>query len=281
MAKHAAHAADDNKPRRKQRQRRERESSKSVQSDRNYRRNSAESLKRSENEYYTSKNRVKTLHSSDSELYVRKHSDGTDFIRGEMPVRYNKPQGDRAVQTEDVYSSKTLRSEVAKPRRSHYSKSSKASDSRRAQPADDKPKGKGIIIVTAIVCVIISVCIGCKIYFDGIAENNNTQSQNKTTSQNITYSENQDDYQSTLVVVTVSGKTIEYNSETVSSPEELEKLISAVKNPTLSLINIDADIDTYNSVAKVLNKHGVNYELMDVDNTSPSIKNEEDENSEE
>lgn len=126
-----------------------------------------------------------------------------------------------------------------------------------------KEKGKGVVIAVAIIAVIIAVAAGTFIYFNGIPAldvKENTEDIQTTTA-----------IHETLVVVTVTDNVITYNSEEIASALELERRISQEENPTLSLVNVGADIDTYNAVATVLNKYGGTYEMMDKKNTNPSI----------
>ena len=75
----------------------------------------------------------------------------------------------------------------------------------------------------------------------------------------------------TLAVVMVSGNEISYNGEVLTSTDELESRLNKEESLTLSLINNNAQAETYNAVATVLNKFGGSYELMNKENTNPSI----------
>ena len=136
---------------------------------------------------------------------------------------------------------------------------------RNTRKKREKQKGKVIIVLVAILAVLIALCVGIYLYLSGVS-NRNFETPVKGTQTETTTEIHQ-----TLVVVTVTEKTITYNGEDIASPLELERRLSAEDNPTLSLVNIDADIDTYNSVAEVLNKYGGTYEMMDMKNTNPSI----------
>ena len=79
----------------------------------------------------------------------------------------------------------------------------------------------------------------------------------------------------TLVAITVSGDTVTYNGEVLSSVDELNNRLSKETDPTISLINNDANASTYNKVVEIVNNYGGNFETMDEDNTNPSINTEE------
>lgn len=138
----------------------------------------------------------------------------------------------------------------------------------RRQRIQEKPqqksKGKGIIIAVAIIAVIIAGAVGTFLYIYVLPNQKTDNSENTTQVTTTAIHE-------TLVVVTVTDETITYNGEEIASALELERRISQEENPTLSLVNIGADIDTYNAVATVLNKYGGSYEMMDKKNTNPSI----------
>ncbi|MDY4812733.1 MAG: hypothetical protein SO152_02635 [Ruminococcus sp.] len=149
---------------------------------------------------------------------------------------------------------------TTKDRKSH-------STSRKETQPKKKSKGKGIIIVVAILAVVAGAMAGAYTYFSEKSTPHFEQNDNKaveTTTTTLPIHE-------TLVVVTVSGTEISYNGEILSSTTELESRLSSEESLTLSLINNDADAETYNAVATVLNKFGGSYELMNKKNTNPSI----------
>jgi hypothetical protein len=128
-------------------------------------------------------------------------------------------------------------------------------------------KGKWVIVFVAVVCVIVAVALGTGIYFKGLNNVNGTATGDTAVTNVVQETENQ----SELVVITVEGSSIQYNGEEIASAEILEEKIAKENNPTFSLINLSADADIYNSVATILNNHGAGYELMDENNTNPSI----------
>ncbi len=138
---------------------------------------------------------------------------------------------------------------------------------------DDKDKNKrakNIIIAVVAAVVLISCAMGTYIYISGISGQNgagssflsekSTENNSKTTNPH-----------ETLAVITVSDKSISFNGEELSSTDELENKLQQNDDLTLSLINIDADPAVYNAVARLLNNYGGSYELMDSENTNPSI----------
>lgn len=62
----------------------------------------------------------------------------------------------------------------------------------------------------------------------------------------------------TLVAITVSGDTVTYNGEVLSSVDELNNRLSKETDPTISLINNDANASTYNKVVEIVNNYGGN-----------------------
>lgn len=145
----------------------------------------------------------------------------------------------------------------------------------KRKPAKKKNKGgKGIFIAIALVLVAVLCVAGVFLLLNKNEEDSTyIKSTEPATTESIVQeeSQSQQDIHETLVVVTVSENVITYNGEELISALELEKRLSQEENPTLSLVNIDADTDIYNAVAKVLNKFGGSYELMDEQNTNPSI----------
>lgn len=252
MAKHAAHA--DNKKSNKKKDK------PSKNETRSFRRREAESLKRSENETYLKIDDTPKAH--DSNLFLRRHSNNADFSGSDTSVLHNKLKREKLPEYDF---GRTASLEKPKPVRL----TPEELDEIFAD--EDKPRGKGIIIAVAVICVIVAFCVGITIYSNGKKGSGDTSGTPSATDvdNNVSRGEISD-----LAVVTVSGKKIQYNSKNIKDAQELDEILKDVKDPTLSLINIDADINTYNSVAKVLNRHGGKYELMDENNTSPSIKSD-------
>lgn len=125
-------------------------------------------------------------------------------------------------------------------------------------------KGKGLIITVAVLAVSAAVAVGVYTYLSGNTNPTYPQKNNAETTTTIPIHE-------TLAVVMVSGNEISYNGEVLTSIDELESRLNKEESLTLSLINNDAQAETYNAVATVLNKFGGSYELMNKENTNPSI----------
>lgn len=126
-------------------------------------------------------------------------------------------------------------------------------------------KGKGLIITVAILAVLAAVAVGIYTYLSGNTKPFYPQKGNEETiTTTIPIHE-------TLAVVMVSGNEISYNGEVLTSTDELESRLNKEESLTLSLINNNAQAETYNAVATVLNKFGGSYELMNKENTNPSI----------
>ncbi|MGN0460006.1 MAG: hypothetical protein ACI4HL_03725 [Ruminococcus sp.] len=130
-----------------------------------------------------------------------------------------------------------------------------------------KSKGKGLIVAVAILAVLTAVAVGVYTYLSG----NTTPPYEQGDKGNVETVTTTIPIHETLVVVTVSGEEISYNGEVLTSTDELESRLNSEESLTLSLINNDADAETYNAVATVLNKFGGSYELMNEQNTNPSI----------
>ncbi|MCI6506511.1 MAG: hypothetical protein MR996_09200, partial [Ruminococcus sp.] len=149
-------------------------------------------------------------------------------------------------------------------------KSSKRSD--KSKSHSEKKKHTGL--KTFIVIIILgALCGGVYAYFGHIPTKEDIQSllpmsdsAEPTSSASI---------HETLVAITVSGDTVTYNGEVLSSVDELNNRLSKETDPTISLINNDANASTYNKVVEIVNNYGGNFETMDEDNTNPSINTEE------
>ena len=150
-------------------------------------------------------------------------------------------------------------------------KSSKRSDKNKGH--SEKKKHTGLKTFIVIIIILGALCGGVYAYFGHIPTKEDIQSllpmsdsAEPTSSASI---------HETLVAITVSGDTVTYNGEVLSSVDELNNRLSKETDPTISLINNDANASTYNKVVEIVNNYGGNFETMDEDNTNPSINTEE------
>lgn len=150
-------------------------------------------------------------------------------------------------------------------------KSSKRNDKNKGHSENKKHTGLKTFIV--IIIILGALCGGVYAYFGHIPTKEDIQSllpmsdsAEPTSSASI---------HETLVAITVSGDTVTYNGEVLSSVDELNNRLSKETDPTISLINNDANASTYNKVVEIVNNYGGNFETMDEDNTNPSINTEE------
>ena len=150
-------------------------------------------------------------------------------------------------------------------------KSSKRSDKNKGH--SEKKKHTGLKTFIVIIIILGALCGGIYAYFGHIPTKEDIQSllpmsdsAEPTSSASI---------HETLVAITVSGDTVTYNGEVLSSVDELNNRLSKETDPTISLINNDANASTYNKVVEIVNNYGGNFETMDEDNTNPSINTEE------
>lgn len=150
-------------------------------------------------------------------------------------------------------------------------KSSKRSD--KSKSHSEKKKHTGLKTFIVIIIILGALCGGVYAYFGHIPTKEDIQSllpmsdsAEPTSSTSI---------HETLVAITVSGDTVTYNGEVLSSVDELNNRLSKETDPTISLINNDANASTYNKVVEIVNNYGGNFETMDEDNTNPSINTEE------
>lgn len=150
-------------------------------------------------------------------------------------------------------------------------KSSKRSDKNKGH--SEKKKHTGLKTFIVIIIILGALCGGVYAYFGHIPTKEDIQSllpmsdsAEPTSSASI---------HETLVAITVSGDTVTYNGEVLSSVDELNDRLSKETDPTISLINNDANASTYNKVVEIVNNYGGNFETMDEDNTNPSINTEE------
>lgn len=150
-------------------------------------------------------------------------------------------------------------------------KSSKRNDKNKSH--SEKKKHTGLKTFIVIIIILGALCGGIYAYFGHIPTKEDIQSllpmsdsAEPTSSASI---------HETLVAITVSGDTVTYNGEVLSSVDELNNRLSKETDPTISLINNDANASTYNKVVEIVNNYGGNFETMDEDNTNPSINTEE------
>ena len=150
-------------------------------------------------------------------------------------------------------------------------KSSKRNDKNKSH--SEKKKHTGLKTFVVIIIILGALCGGVYAYFGHIPTKEDIQSllpmsdsAEHTSSASI---------HETLVAITVSGDTVTYNGEVLSSVDELNNRLSKETDPTISLINNDANASTYNKVVEIVNNYGGNFETMDEDNTNPSINTEE------
>lgn len=208
--------------------------------------------------------------------------------------RSNRSSGNRSSRSKSSRGSKDKKKKSKKKDRGHSSHNShenhssnrrdnsKSSDRKaeKSSKRNDKNKGhsekkKHTGLKTFIVIIIIlgALCGGVYAYFGHIPTKEDIQSllpmsdsAEPTSSASI---------HETLVAITVSGDTVTYNGEVLSSVDELNNRLSKETDPTISLINNDANASTYNKVVEIVNNYGGNFETMDEDNTNPSINTEE------
>lgn len=199
--------------------------------------------------------------------------------------RSNRSSGSRSSSSKSSRGSKDKKKKSKKKDKGHSSNrrdNSKSSDRKaeKSSKRNDKNKGhsekkKHTGLKTFIVIIIIlgALCGGVYAYFGHIPTKEDIQSllpmsdsAEPTSSASI---------HETLVAITVSGDTVTYNGEVLSSVDELNDRLSKETDPTISLINNDANASTYNKVVEIVNNYGGNFETMDEDNTNPSINTEE------
>lgn len=208
--------------------------------------------------------------------------------------RSNRSSGSRSSSSKSSRGSKDKKKKSKKKDKGHSSHNShenhssnrrdnSKSDNRKAEKSskrNDKNKGhsekkKHTGLKTFIVIIIIlgALCGGVYAYFGHIPTKEDIQSllpmsdsAEPTSSASI---------HETLVAITVSGDTVTYNGEVLGSVDELNNRLSKETDPTISLINNDANASTYNKVVEIVNNYGGNFETMDEDNTNPSINTEE------
>ena len=231
----------------------------------------------------------------------------------EVTPETKKPQGSHSADTNDSGESRSNRSSGSSGSRSSSSKSSKGSkdkkkkskkkdrghsshdshssnrrgnsksDNRKAEKSSkrsdknngrsEKKKHTGLKTFVVIIIILGALCGGVYAYFGHIPTKEDIQSLLPVSDSAEPTSSNS--IHETLVAITVSGDTVTYNGEVLSSVDELNNRLSKETDPTISLINNDANASTYNKVVEIVNNYGGNFETMDEDNTNPSINTEE------
>lgn len=231
----------------------------------------------------------------------------------EVTPETKKPQGSHSADTNDSGESRSNRSSGSSGSRSSSSKSSKGSkdkkkkskkkdrghssheshssnrrdnsksDNRKAEKSSkrsdknngrsEKKKHTGLKTFVVIIIILGALCGGVYAYFGHIPTKEDIQSLLPISNSAEPTSSNS--IHETLVAITVSGDTVTYNGEVLSSVDELNNRLSKETDPTISLINNDANASTYNKVVEIVNNYGGNFETMDEDNTNPSINTEE------
>lgn len=231
----------------------------------------------------------------------------------EVTPETKKPQGSHSADTNDSGESRSNRSSGSSGSRSSSSKSSKGSkdkkkkskkkdrghssheshssnrrdnsksDNRKAEKSSkrsdknngrsEKKKHTGLKTFVVIIIILGALCGGVYAYFGHIPTKEDIQSLLPISNSAEPTSSNP--IHETLVAITVSGDTVTYNGEVLSSVDELNNRLSKETDPTISLINNDANASTYNKVVEIVNNYGGNFETMDEDNTNPSINTEE------
>ena len=196
----------------------------------------------------------------------RKNTYAENIETEEVTPETKEPQGSHSADTNDSGESRSNRSSGSSGSRNSSSKSSKGSK-------DKKKKHTGLKTFVVIIIILGALCGGVYAYFGHIPTKEDIQSllpvsdsAEPTSSASI---------HETLVAITVSGDTVTYNGEVLSSVDELNNRLSKETDPTISLINNDANASTYNKVVEIVNNYGGNFETMDEDNTNPSINTEE------
>lgn len=231
----------------------------------------------------------------------------------EVTPETKKPQGSHSADTNDSGESRSNRSSGSSGSRSSSSKSSKGSkdkkkkskkkdrghssheshssnrrdnsksDNRKAEKSSkrsdknngrsEKKKHTGLKTFVVIIIILGALCGGVYAYFGHIPTKEDIQSILPISNSAEPTSSNS--IHETLVAITVSGDAVTYNGEVLSSVDELNNRLSKETDPTISLINNDANASTYNKVVEIVNNYGGNFETMDEDNTNPSINTEE------
>ena len=199
-------------------------------------------------------------------------SSSSNSSRGSKDKKKKSKKKDRGHSSHDSHENHSSnRRDNSKSDNRKAEKSSKRNDKNKGH--SEKKKHTGLKTFIVIIIILGALCGGVYAYFGHIPTKEDIQSllpmsdsAEPTSSASI---------HETLVAITVSGDTVTYNGEVLSSVDELNNRLSKETDPTISLINNDANASTYNKVVEIVNNYGGNFETMDEDNTNPSINTEE------
>lgn len=198
-------------------------------------------------------------------------SSSSKSSKGSKDKKKKSKKKDRGHSSHDSHESHSSnRRDNSKSDNRKAEKSSKRSDKNNGR--SEKKKHTGLKTFVVIIIILGALCGGVYAYFGHIPTKEDIQSILPISNSAEPTSSNS--IHETLVAITVSGDTVTYNGE-VLSVDELNNRLSKETDPTISLINNDANASTYNKVVEIVNNYGGNFETMDEDNTNPSINTEE------
>lgn len=199
-------------------------------------------------------------------------SSSSKSSKGSKEKKEKSKKKDRGHSSHDSHESHSSnRRDNSKSDNRKAEKSSKRSDKNKCR--SEKKKHTGLKAFVVIIIILGALCGGVYAYFGHIPTKEDIQSILPISNSAEPTSSNS--IHETLVAITVSGDTVTYNGEVLSSVDELNNRLSKETDPTISLINNDANASTYNKVVEIVNNYGGNFETMDEDNTNPSINTEE------
>ena len=199
-------------------------------------------------------------------------SSSSKSSKGPKDKKKKSKKKDRGHSSHDSHESHSSnRRDNSKSDNKKAEKSSKRSD--KSKSHSEKKKHTGLKTFIVIIIILGALCGGVYAYFGHIPTKEDIQSLLPVSDSAEPTSSNS--IHETLVAITVSGDTVTYNGEVLSSVDELNNRLSKETDPTISLINNDANASTYNKVVEIVNNYGGNFETMDEDNTNPSINTEE------
>lgn len=199
-------------------------------------------------------------------------SSSSKSSKGSKDKKKKSKKKDRGHSSHDSHESHSSnRRDNSKSDNRKAEKSSKRSDKNKGR--SEKKKHTGLKTFVVIIIILGALCGGVYAYFGHIPTKEDIQSILPISNSAEPTSSNS--IHETLVAITVSGDTVTYNGEVLSSVDELNNRLSKETDPTISLINNDANASTYNKVVEIVNNYGGNFETMDEDNTNPSINTEE------
>lgn len=199
-------------------------------------------------------------------------SSSSKSSKGSKDKKKKSKKKDRGHSSHDSHESHSSnRRDNSKSDNRKAEKSSKRSDKNKGR--SEKKKHTGLKAFIVIIIILGALCGGVYAYFGHIPTKEDIQSLLPISNSAEPTSSNS--IHETLVAITVSGDTVTYNGEVLSSVDELNNRLSKETDPTISLINNDANASTYNKVVEIVNNYGGNFETMDEDNTNPSINTEE------